>query len=88
MHSYKQMLEKPKGESKNRQSRDTGNIEHTRHKLKTNKPKQHSTTQHNITWGELRWSQKVRKQTQTHKEIITLQQTTRGKNELNIVSMR
>jgi hypothetical protein len=36
---YKKTLEKTKGEIKNGQSRDTGNIEYTRHMMKGNKAK-------------------------------------------------
>ena len=36
-----------KGAIKNGQSRETGNIEHTRHKTKTNK------TKHNMSWTPL-----------------------------------
>jgi len=38
------MLEINEGESMNRQSRDTGNIEHTRHRTNTNKA--HTKTPH------------------------------------------
>ena len=37
-----QRLEKTKGTIKNGQPRDTGNIEHTRHKTKTNKTQKHN----------------------------------------------
>ena len=42
------MLEKAEGAIKNGQCRDTGNIEHTRQKMKTNKSKK-KPTQHNKT---------------------------------------
>jgi len=35
------MLEKTEGAINNEQSRDTGNIEHTRHSTKTNKTQKH-----------------------------------------------
>ena len=34
------MLEKTEGATRNRQSRDAGNIGHTKHRTKTNKTKQ------------------------------------------------
>jgi hypothetical protein len=37
------MLEKTEGEIKNGESRDTGNIGHTRHRTKTNKTIKHNT---------------------------------------------
>jgi hypothetical protein len=59
------MLKKTEGAFKNGESRDTGNIEYTRHRTKTNKAK-NNTTQHNSeklsntdltkTFGELRCS--------------------------------
>ena len=42
---YNKRLSKPKRAIKSGQSRDTGNIWHTRHKTKTNKIQKHSTTQ-------------------------------------------
>ena len=36
------MLEKPKAAIKNQQSRETGNIGYTRHRMKSNKTKKHN----------------------------------------------
>jgi hypothetical protein len=48
---------------KNGQSRDTGNIGHTKHRMKTNKSRMDNTTQktklHQKNRGESRYSQKV-----------------------------
>ena len=44
---FKLSLEKREGVIKNGQSRNTGNIEHTRHQLKTNKTKQYNTENEN-----------------------------------------
>ena len=47
---YKETLEKTEWAIKNVQYRDTGNIGHTRHKMKTNKTKtQYNTTQNTKT---------------------------------------
>ena len=43
--NIEQTLEKPEGAIKSRQSRNTGNIGRTRHKIKTNKTNKHNTTQ-------------------------------------------
>ena len=72
------MLEKPEGVIKNGQSRETGNIGYTRHKMKTNKIKNNTIcVEHHYT--------------QTHTNNVnktwTLLQTTGGTDEPNIVFM-